>query len=120
MYGFDGFFDAPSPWSMIVRSSAGWTFCATVVSAGTSDETPPRPCSPWHWAHANCTKMCAPAATAGSNVADDELTVPVVVARVTCPTAQPPKAAANISPRTSRTIAASAVYGPMERLRRIR
>ena len=30
--------------------------CATVVSAGTSAETPPRPRSPWHCAQANTVK----------------------------------------------------------------
>jgi hypothetical protein len=64
--------------------------------------------------------MCAPAATAGSKVAEDELAaVPVLDVRVECPTAQPAKPAANISPSEIRTIAASAVYVLMERLRRM-
>ena len=36
----------------------------TVVSSGTSGETPPVPCSPWHWLQPNRTKSWAPAATA--------------------------------------------------------
>src|SRR6187401_2577142 len=35
-------------------------------SAGTSEETPPLPCSPWHDEHANWTNRCAPIATWGS------------------------------------------------------
>ncbi len=31
---------------------------------------PPLPCSPWHWAHANWTKTCAPSATSGETEAD--------------------------------------------------
>jgi hypothetical protein len=48
MYGFVGLADAPSPWSMIPRNCCGLSSFATFVSAGTSDETPPRPWSPWH------------------------------------------------------------------------
>ena len=33
------------------------------ASAGTSGETPPLPWKPWHSAHANREKSCAPAAT---------------------------------------------------------
>ncbi len=54
---------------MIDRSSDGVSSFATPVSAGTSGETPPRPSSPWHWAQANWTKSCAPAATCGSTAA---------------------------------------------------
>ena len=52
-------------------------------------ETPPVPCSPWHWAQANWTKSCAPAATAGSTcstgalvVGAADVTVTVVIDRV--------------------------------------
>src|SRR6266568_6081389 len=72
MYGFVGFFDSPRPWSMIERSRAGVSWLATLLSAGTSGETPPRPRSPWHCAHANSEKSCAPAATCGSIGADEE------------------------------------------------
>ena len=41
---------------MILRSCAEVRLFETEVSAGTSGETPPRPCSPWHCAHANETK----------------------------------------------------------------
>ena len=44
----------------------------TVVNAGTAGSTPPRPCGPWHWTHANWTNVCAPAATCGDTVEDVE------------------------------------------------
>src|SRR6266568_7084270 len=66
MYGFVGFFDSPRPWSMMNLSRTGVTALATFVSDGTTGETPPRPWSPWHCAHANWEKSCAPAATCGS------------------------------------------------------
>ena len=73
MYGFVGFFDSPRPWSMMCDSCATVSALPTVVSAGTSGETPPRPRSPWHWTHANWTNVCAPAAIVGSTeaVAED-------------------------------------------------
>ena len=48
---------------MIELSWAVVSCLPTLVSAGTSGETPPRPWTPWHCAHANPTKSCAPAAT---------------------------------------------------------
>src|SRR3984893_11750058 len=76
MYGFVGFFDSPSPWLMMRRSCAGVSERATVESAGTSGETPPRPRSPWHCAQANNVKSCAPAATWGSIGVDETELVP--------------------------------------------
>jgi len=53
-----------------------------VVSEGTSGETPPWPFRPWHWAQANWTNSCAPAATFGSTAAELVVaTVPTVVVR---------------------------------------
>ena len=66
MYGFFGFADSPSPWLMMWLSWATVSCCPADVSAGTAGETPPPPLSPWHWAQANCTNACAPAATFGS------------------------------------------------------
>src|SRR5689334_9809753 len=63
MYGFAGFFDSPSPLSMIVFSWDTVSCGPTSVRAGTDGDTPPRPRSPWHLAQANCTKSWAPAAT---------------------------------------------------------
>ena len=54
---------------MMWRSCAAVRLFPTASSAGTSGETPPFPCSPWHWAHANWTNVCAPAATVGSTCA---------------------------------------------------
>ena len=54
---------------MIERSFAGLNVLPIDVSAGTSGETPPLPCSPWHCAHANWTKLCPPEATCGSTEA---------------------------------------------------
>jgi len=53
---------------MIVRSFCALSALPTLVRAGTSAETPPRPCSPWHCEHANWTKTWPPAATVGSSV----------------------------------------------------
>ena len=53
---------------MMWRSCAAVRDFPIVSRAGTSGETPPLPCSPWHWAHANWTNVCAPAATTGSTV----------------------------------------------------
>src|SRR5689334_2418539 len=63
MYGFAGFFDSPSPLSMIVFSWETVRWGPASARAGTSGETPPRPRSPWHLAQANWTKSWAPAAT---------------------------------------------------------
>jgi formate--tetrahydrofolate ligase len=65
---------------MIVRSSDAVSSVPTPFSAGTSVETPPRPFSPWHCEHANCTNTYAPAATIGSTVA-----APCAVAVVASP-----------------------------------
>src|SRR6266542_5405563 len=63
MYGFFGLADSPRPWLMIRFSCATVSCFPITLRAGTSVETPPRPRSPWHWAHANCSKSWAPAAT---------------------------------------------------------
>src|SRR5437660_681926 len=65
MYGLVGLADAPSPWSMIERRWLGVSAFPTLVNAGTSGEIPPRPCGPWHCAHANCTNRWPPDATSG-------------------------------------------------------
>ena len=70
MYGCVGFADSPSPWLMMCVSWADRELWPTVFSAGTAGETPPRPCRPWHWAQANWTKSCAPAATCGDTFAE--------------------------------------------------
>jgi hypothetical protein len=114
MNGFVGFSDAPRPWSMIVRSWVGVSCFATLVSAGTSGETPPRPWSPWHCEQAKPTKSCAPAATCGSIEPPLAATGAFVACRVAWPTAQPATAAAKARPTARRTIAASAVAGFQE------
>src|SRR6478609_2839313 len=48
---------------MMCVSCATVNALPSVFSAGTSGDTPPAPPMPWHWAHANWTKSCAPAAT---------------------------------------------------------
>ena len=70
MYGFLGFFDSPSPCVMIFVSWATVRNFPIGLSAGTSGDTPPRPCSPWQAAQANWTKSWPPAATCGSIAAE--------------------------------------------------
>ena len=66
IYGFCGFADSPRPLLMMCISCATVNCVPTSVSAGTSLDTPPCPCSPWQAEHANCTNRCAPIATCGS------------------------------------------------------
>src|SRR5690349_24909101 len=70
---------------MIRRSWAGVSDWATFVSAGTSGETPPPPCGPWHCAQANWTKMCAPEATGALTAAAGAVDATLVVAAVLDP-----------------------------------
>src|SRR6266702_1372871 len=63
MYGRVGLADSPRPWLMIVRSCETVRALPTTFSAGTAGEIPPRPFGPWHCAHANWLKVCAPSAT---------------------------------------------------------
>src|SRR6266516_7115608 len=80
MYGFFGLANSPRPWLMICFSCATVSCFPTWLRAGTSEETPPRPRSPWHWAQANCAKSWAPAATlALTDVAPPFGTVPTTV-----------------------------------------
>ncbi len=107
---------------MIDRSRCALSEFPTPVRAGTSGETPPRPCMPWHLAQANWTKTCAPAATFGSKaapavvvVAPPAATVTVFAFVVSCPTTQPTTAAANASPSAMITMPASRTTGEIRR-----
>src|SRR5262245_41345114 len=51
---------------MIVLSWRTVSALPICFSGGTSGDTPPRPCRPWHDAQANWTKRCAPIATWGA------------------------------------------------------
>src|SRR6476620_6323546 len=75
MYGRVGSFDSPRPWLMIERRLSAVSVRPALVSAGTYGETPPRPCSPWHWAQPNWTKSCAPGATCGFTGAETTVAV---------------------------------------------
>src|SRR5579871_1832933 len=71
MYGCFGFADSPRPWSMICVSCAIVSVCLIDLSAGTAGSTPPCPPIPWQSTHANCTNVCAPAATAAETCGYD-------------------------------------------------
>ena len=102
MYGLVGFCDSPSPWLMIERSLAAVSDPAP-VSAGTSGETPPRPCIPWHWTQPNWTNRCAPDAIVGSTVSTATLVVsPFLACLESRPRKKPKNPAANTRPSTSR------------------